>query len=165
MAHAAVRQVRNCFVCMVCLTYIRSIFDAEWAYALEFQWVCCSASAVEEFLVRCQRKAKSLGLNLVQVPSDFFVAALTSPFRRSHMIPFASIPDLTPQEASLLPLLVLQRFEFNYLIRPPPSPLAVVGKEDPVLGQNYKHKSGVAHVRVGREGFVWCVLPVVSVLL
>ena len=29
-----------------------SVFDPDWAFALEFQWVSCSGTSVEEFLVR-----------------------------------------------------------------------------------------------------------------
>lgn len=29
-----------------------SVYDPDWAYALEFQWVSCSGTVVEEFLVR-----------------------------------------------------------------------------------------------------------------
>jgi hypothetical protein len=70
-----------------------TIFDPSVAYEFQFQWLCSTGCVLSEFLTQLVRKAKGLGLSLIQIPVKHDVVhSFLSP--RKDSFSWADLPSM-----------------------------------------------------------------------
>eukprot|EP00475_Leptophrys_vorax_P014064 TRINITY_DN20445_c0_g1_i1.p1 TRINITY_DN20445_c0_g1~~TRINITY_DN20445_c0_g1_i1.p1 ORF type:complete len:546 (+),score=141.84 TRINITY_DN20445_c0_g1_i1:90-1640(+) len=111
-------------------------YSPDAAYHYEVHWLAASGFAVDQFLVECSRKAKFLGLAVVEIPADHPPRS-SDPFHLGVKFPFSSREQCKIAQKELL-----KSFDF-----------VPDGAESSV--RQYIHKTGVVLVRELADGLLW----------
>eukprot|EP01113_Clastostelium_recurvatum_P024750 TRINITY_DN2956_c0_g3_i1.p1 TRINITY_DN2956_c0_g3~~TRINITY_DN2956_c0_g3_i1.p1 ORF type:complete len:1621 (+),score=302.44 TRINITY_DN2956_c0_g3_i1:34-4896(+) len=115
-------------------------FSASSCFHLEFRWMVATGCVVEEFIQVCVRKAKQLGLTLVQTPTN---RKILRPFLAPvHIYLNPLLLESSGSNLGGLGIALLEQYGF-------------VPDTEFEQGLEYIHRTGSVFVRVLEDGFLW----------